>query len=151
MIKTALLFCLIFALFAGTWTMPCMPRIEVEHQLPPHPAGEWSIYEADPALEYTGTATAWTGPLAEDGRGIFHEISVTVWIFDHLGPNYAVGKYYTETGQIELTWLALDTATDWLEFTGTDRDGTATGRVVGHYKGATISTAVEAHRKGNLL
>ena len=112
--KAALLFALIFALFAGTWTTPCIPGLEYDTPLPAHPAGEWSIFHGHP-ITYGGTATIWTGPLAKPDGARFHEIAGTAWISGYPGPHYAAGKYYTETARIEQSSQELQALTQLSE------------------------------------
>jgi len=145
--KAALLFALIFALFAGTWTTPCIPGLEYDTPLPAHPAGEWSIFHGTP-ITYGGTATVWTGPLDKAEAGRYHEIAATAWISGYPGPYYATGQYYTETARIELDWQDPAGTTEWLHFTGTFDPGLgrANGNLTGFYQGATVADPVEAHQ-----
>jgi len=135
--KTALLFALILA-FCAAWTC------EADTVPGPPPDGAWSIeaYNMERRID-AATATVWLAYQIGNEARPYNPFQVTASIFGH-GQETAAGRYYQDTGEIEITWTREGT-TDWLVFNSTFNEGSrVVGYIFGEYEGELLTEGITA-------
>jgi len=130
---------LMAAILAAAWT--CAP----EPEQVPAPEGAWDVQAwMDMAISEAATAESSAGPAIAGGPRPYQALQVSVSAFGFPGPEIAAGRYYTETGEIEITWTRAGT-TDWMAFTGGIQPyGDVTGQLTGTYNGQRVSAIINA-------